>query len=82
MVNYKLFVPKGTPYYDNYGNTNDTTKKDYWTTVQLENEDNSPSYIVRQGKQNLAKQIAQNEYRDIRFYRYIELDSESIQIVK
>ena len=81
MENYKLHLPKHTIYYSDSEGTNRTTWLDYWTTITAE-ENATDSELIRLGKDNLRKQIAQSELFDIRLWQTIGLENRDIEIVR
>ena len=81
MENYKLHLPKHTIYYSDSEGTNRTTWLDYWTTITAE-ENATDSELIRLGKDNLRKQIAQSELFDIRLWQTIGLENIDIEIVR
>lgn len=81
MTNYKLHLPKHTLYYADTEGTNRTTWLDYWTTVTAD-DNATDNQIIRLGKENLKKQIAESELFDIRLYQTIGLENECIEVVR
>lgn len=80
MVSYKLHLPKNTLYYSDTDGTNRTTWFDYWTTVKAEN-DTSSEEIIKRGKYNLKKQIAENELFNIALWPTIDFDNSEIEVI-
>lgn len=81
MINYKLHLPKNTIYYSDTDGTNRTTWFDYWTTITAK-ENATDSEIIRLGKDNLKKQIAECELFSIALYQTIGLENSDIEIVR
>lgn len=81
MANYKLHLPKHTIYYSDTDGTNRTTWFEYWTTI-VAKEDATDSELIRLGKDNLKKQIAQSELFNIALYQTIGLENEDIEIIR
>lgn len=82
MINYKLHIPSGTRYYCSWTGYMESTWFEYWTTVQLEDSNVKDQFIIWCGKANLMKQIAMKEYKDIRLWKRIEIDSLDIEVVR
>lgn len=81
MANYKLHLPKHTIYYSDIEGTNRTTWLDYWTTITAK-DNATDSELIRLGKDNLKKQIAQSELFNIALYPTIGLENEDIEIIR
>ena len=79
----KAMIPKGTQYVASFNDIPYQTDKDYYTTVDVKEEDlNNDGWIKHLAKENLIKHIAQKEFLNIRFWKKIWLDVADIQIIR
>lgn len=81
MQTYKLHIAKGKTYYCFKTGREEITLSDHWTTVKLK-DSASDGYVKYMGKANLMKQIAKDEWKNIRMWQKIELDNSDIEVVR
>ena len=79
----KAFIPKGTEYVASFNDMPYKTYKDYYTTVDVQEQDlNNDHWIKHLARINLSKTIAQKEFVNIKLYKTIWLDACDIQIIR
>lgn len=79
----KAFIPKGTEYVASFNDTPYFTEMDYYTTVDVEEEDLGNIHWIRHlAKNNLIKTIAKKEFMNIKYWTRIWLDTVDIQVVR
>lgn len=79
----KAFIPKGTQYIASYNDYSYSTNQDYYTTVEVEEQDlENDQWIKHLAKANLVKTIAKREFGNYKYAKCIWLDLVDIQIIR
>ena len=79
----KAMIQKNTQYMASFNDTPYFTDKDYYTTVEVKEQDvNNESWIKHLARLNLTKRIAMVEFVNIRYWVNIWLDTADIQIIR
>lgn len=79
----KAMIEKNTQYVASFNDTPYFTYKDYYTTVEVdENDANNDNWIKHLAKINLIKRIAMVEFVNIRYWVNIWLDVADIKVIR
>lgn len=79
----KAMISKDTQYMASFNDTPYFTEKDYYTTVEVDEQDaNNDSWIRSLAKKNLTKRIAMAEFANIRTWVNIWLDVADIKVIR
>ena len=79
----KVHLPKGAPYYISCSFEKGVfgTKKDHWTSVKI-NDGASDQEILNIALDNLVKQVAIEEYGNVRLYKTIYIGEDVVEMIK
>lgn len=79
----KAMIQKHTQYMASFNDAPYFTEKDYYTTVEVDEQDaNNDSWIRSLARKNLTKRIAMVEFVDIRYWVNIWLDVADIKVIR
>ena len=83
MQNVKVFIPKNTDYYAFGSDVPYSTENDYYTTIQVEEENIDNEQLIKHlAKSNLQKTIAKMEFFAIERWQYIDINIVDLRIIK